>query len=170
MKADLPLIISDTINFSDEVLHCKFSPNGRFLAIGGTKGLCQIFRIEPKFRFKLFATITSLRTSVSCLSWSPNSRYLLVCGSRQDDLDGCVYCVEETNLVLDFDILTMNGANACDWFDDNRRFVLGGLKGQLAVYVFSVKYFYYIDKQFFYNFLCFLRIFLRWIPTFVMFL
>lgn len=134
MKADLPHIISDTINFSDEVLHCKFSPNGRFLAIGGTKGLCQIFRIEPKFRLKLFATITSLRTSVSCLSWSPNSRYLLVCGSRQDDLDGCVYCVEETNLVLDFDILTMNGANACDWFDDNRRFVLGGLKGQLAVY------------------------------------
>jgi len=135
MKSDLPLIDSQTIHFLDqEVLHCKFSPNGRFLAIGGTNGLCQIFRIEPKTNFKLFATITSLRTSVSCLSWSPNSRYLLVCGSRQDDLDGCVYCVEETNLVLDFDILTMNGANACDWFDDNRRFVLGGLKGQLAVY------------------------------------
>ena len=145
-----------TIKFSEPVLHCKFSPNGRFLAIGGTNGLCQIFRIEQKFNFKLVWSFTDLRTAVSCLSWSRNSRYLLVCGSTENGLDGCVYCAEETHIVLDFDILNkpltnpywknLMGANACDWFDDNQTFVIGDLKGRLAVFVFSVKCFFYIDS------------------------
>ncbi|GAA0161732.1 hypothetical protein LIER_17979 [Lithospermum erythrorhizon] len=83
------------ITFKATVRAAKFSPDGKFIAVGVGK-LVQLWRC-PGFRkeffpFELVRTFSDCNDEVSSLDWSPDSRYLLV-GSR--DLAVRLLCVEK---------------------------------------------------------------------------
>lgn len=77
-------IVLHRITFKGTVKVVKFSPDGKFIAVGLGK-LVQIWRspgFEKQFlAFELVRTFAGCKGDVTCVDWCPESRYLLV-GSK----------------------------------------------------------------------------------------
>ncbi|XP_010537974.1 PREDICTED: periodic tryptophan protein 2 homolog [Tarenaya hassleriana] len=93
-------VVLHRITFKDKVGTLKFSPDGKFIAVGTGK-LVQIWR-SPGFRREVFAfelvrTLADCDDKVVSLEWSLDSEYLLV-GSK--DLTARLFCVRKLKGVL----------------------------------------------------------------------
>ncbi|CAA0207479.1 unnamed protein product [Arabidopsis thaliana] len=93
-------VVLHRITFKDKVGALKFSPNGKFIAVGIGK-LVEIWR-SPGFRravlpFERVRTFANSDDKVVSLEWSLDSDYLLV-GSR--DLAARLFCVRKLKGVL----------------------------------------------------------------------
>lgn len=113
----------------DEVWFIKFSPNGLKLASGSKDASVIIWDVDPyKLVLKHRRTL-DVQVSVSFVSWSPDSKMLLV-GGPDDSPEIFIWNVEDCSLIVKMSH-AMDDSLSCGAFNpDGTRFVTGGLKGQ----------------------------------------
>lgn len=113
----------------DEVWFIKFSPNGLKLASGSKDASVIIWDVDPyKLVLKHRRTL-DVQVSVSFVSWSPDSKLLLV-GGPDDSPEIFIWNVEDCSLIVKMSH-AMDDSLSCGAFNpDGTRFVTGGLKGQ----------------------------------------
>ncbi|XP_037933993.1 WD repeat-containing protein 26 homolog [Teleopsis dalmanni] len=115
----------------DEVWFCKFSPDGLKLATGSKDSTVIIWDVDP---FKLTLKHRRIldgqsQLSVAFVSWSPDSKLLLV-GGPEDSLEVCVWNVDDGKLVVKLS-QSVEDSLSCGAFNrDGTKFVCGGQKGQ----------------------------------------
>lgn len=67
----------------DEVMYCKFSPDGLFLATGGKDNKVIIWDVNPEtLVLKELHVLEGHDYGVIHLAWSPDSKHLIVCGQE----------------------------------------------------------------------------------------
>ncbi|XP_067646585.1 WD repeat-containing protein 26 homolog [Eurosta solidaginis] len=115
----------------DEVWYCKFSPDGLKLATGSKDSTVIIWDVDPyKFTLK-HRTILEAQSNISVafVSWSPDSKLLLV-GGPDDTPEIGIWNVDDGKLVLKMS-QSVDDSLSCGAFNrDGTRFVCGGQKGQ----------------------------------------
>lgn len=117
----------------DEVWYVKFSPDGLKLASGSKDTTVIIWDVEPeKNRIKMRRTLDGHSYGISFLQWSPDSKYLLVCGS-EDCPNAWLWNIEEEKSQP---ISHSNDDNlTCAAFNrDGTKFVIGGCRGQFYMF------------------------------------
>jgi WD repeat-containing protein 26 len=83
---------------SDEVWFCKFSPDGLKLATGSKDQTVIIWEVDPQKLFlKHKRTLDGHNGGVSFVTWSPNSKYLIV-GGPEECPDLWIWNIEEEKL------------------------------------------------------------------------
>lgn len=119
---------------SDEVWYCKFSPNGLKLATGSKDTLCIIWDVDPEaHQLKQLKAFDCHANGVTFVEWSPDSRYLLVCGAEESSSELLIFNVDELKLYAK--VFNQTQANddslTCAAFSpDGQRFVTGSNRGQ----------------------------------------
>ncbi|XP_017136950.1 WD repeat-containing protein 26 homolog [Drosophila miranda] len=116
----------------DEVWFCKFSPDGLKLATGSKDSTVIIWDVDPyKLTLKHRRVLDGqAQLSVSFVSWSPDSKLILV-GGTEDSHELYIWNVEDGKLFVKFS-QSLEDSLACGAFSrDGTRFVCGGQKGQL---------------------------------------
>lgn len=114
----------------DEVWFCKFSPDGLKLATGSKDTIVIIWDVCPRTNtVKLRRTLDGHTYGVSFITWSPDSKHLIV-GGPEDCPDLWIWNIDEDKFKLRMcqsadDSLTCAAFNA-----DGTRFVTGGVRGQ----------------------------------------
>lgn len=112
----------------DEVLFCKFSPDGSKLATGSKDSNVMIWDVHPDT-----CTVTHRKTleghsyGAAFLAWNPDSTHLIACGP-EDSPEVWLWNIETDKLLKvsqsPEDVLT-----CCSWNKDGTKFVVGGIRG-----------------------------------------
>jgi WD repeat-containing protein 26 len=118
---------------SDEVWYCKFSPNGLKLATGSKDTLCIIWDVDPEnHQLKQLKAFECQANGVQFVEWSPDSRFLLVCGAEESSTELLIYNIDELKFYSK--VYNQNSSEdslTCAAFaPDGQRFVTGGQRGQ----------------------------------------
>ncbi|ESO07400.1 hypothetical protein HELRODRAFT_76512 [Helobdella robusta] len=114
---------------TDEVLFCKFSPNGKMLATGLKDSHFIIYDVDEKtFRLTLKKTLNGPMNGVTYLAWSPDSTHLAVCGS-EDGCDLSIWNVMTGELKSKLNQSSEDLLTTASWYADGTKVVCGGLKG-----------------------------------------
>lgn len=117
-----------------EVWVCKFSNDGTKLATGGLGGKVKIWSVDPVER-KLVedCTYDCNSFSVTCLSWSPDDAYLLVCGSEERP-DLYVWNVAKREVQIIINPVEDEHVTTCSWHMSGELFAAASLKGNFVIY------------------------------------
>jgi len=118
---------------SDEVWYLKFSPNGLKLATCSKDTLCIIWDVDPEnHQLKQLKAFECHANGVSFVEWSPDSRFLLVCGAEESSSELLIFNIDELKLYSKvFNTNSSDDSLTCAAFaPDGQRFVTGGNRGQ----------------------------------------
>ncbi|XP_041469175.1 WD repeat-containing protein 26-like [Lytechinus variegatus] len=114
----------------DEVWYCKFSPDGTKLATGSKDMTVIVWDvIKETLEIKRKKTFEGHAFGVSFLAWSPDSRYLIVCGP-EDSSELWVWNAETGEVKTKMSQSPEDCLTSASWNSDCRRFVTGGTRGQ----------------------------------------
>lgn len=115
---------------SDEVWYCKFSPDGLKLATGSKDTTVIIWDVDPeKNHLKQRRTFEGHANGVSFVTWSPDSRYLIV-GGTEESSELLIFNIEENKLHAKVSHSTDESLTCAAFNTDGTRFVTGGIRGQ----------------------------------------
>lgn len=115
---------------SDEVWFCKFSPDGLKLATGSKDTTVIIWEVDPvKLTVRHKRTLDGHLFYVSFLTWSPDSKYLIVAGP-EDCGELWIWNVEDEKLHVKLAHSSDDSLTSAAFNCDGTRFVTGGQRGQ----------------------------------------
>ncbi|XP_063698447.1 WD repeat-containing protein 26 homolog [Culicoides brevitarsis] len=115
---------------SDEVWFCKFSPDGLKLATGSKDTTVIIWEVDPvKLTVRHKRTFDGHLFYVSFLTWSPDSKYLIVAGP-EDCGELWIWNVEDEKLHVKLAHSSEDSLTSAAFNCDGTRFVTGGQRGQ----------------------------------------
>ena len=119
-----------------EVWYCKFSNDGTKLATGGLNGQVIIWQLDEEAKIlKEKRIIECSCYSISCLSWSPDDMYLLICGS--DERQNLWVWNSETSKMVHVtsrDKEEETVTTTCSWHMSGTRFAAASTKGTFHIY------------------------------------
>ena len=119
----------------DEVWFCKFSNNGKRLASGSKDGSLIIWDVcADTYKLTVNKIYDEHQISVAYIAWSPNDRYVIVCGT-EESTELWIWDVDERVLKKRISNSHDDSLTSAAWLPDSQSFVTGGLKG----------HFYYCD-------------------------
>jgi WD40 repeat protein len=109
---------------------CKFSNDGTKLATGSKDGSLIVWDVNlATYELSMNKTYDDHGFGIGSLAWSPNSRYLIVCGS-EDCAELWIWDVELKILKKRFNHNHDDSLPNVSWMPDGQHFVVGGIKGQ----------------------------------------
>lgn len=115
---------------SDEVWFCKFSPNGLRLATGSKDSYCIIWDVDPeRHQLKQVKAFECHPNGVTFITWSPDSKYLIVCGTEESS-ELMIFNMEELKLHVKVSHSNEESLTCAAFSPDGQRFVTGGIRGQ----------------------------------------
>lgn len=115
---------------SDEVWYCKFSPSGLKLATGSKDTFCIIWDVDPeRHQLKLVKSFECHANGVSFVTWSPDSKYLIV-GGTEESSELLIFNIEELKLHSKVSHTADEALTCASFAPDGQRFVTGGIRGQ----------------------------------------
>lgn len=115
---------------TDEVWYCKFSPDGLKLATGSKDQNVMIWDVDPhKLTLKLGRTLEGHQYGVSFVTWSPDSKHLIV-GGPEDCPDLFIWSMAEGSTPVKMSNSTEDSLTCAAFNRDGTRFVCGGIRGQ----------------------------------------
>ena len=84
-RDDFPSISLQVLNdHCDEVWFCEFSNNGKRLASGSKDGCLIIWDVDPNtYKLTLNKAYDDHVCGVAFVAWSPDDRYVIVCGTEE---------------------------------------------------------------------------------------
>lgn len=83
---------------SDEVWYCKFSPNGLKFATGSKDTFCIIWDVDPeRHHLKQLKSFECHAMGVSFVTWSPDSKFLIV-GGTEESSELLIFNIDELKL------------------------------------------------------------------------
>lgn len=114
----------------EEVWYCKFSPNGLKLATGSKDAAIIIWEVDPeKLVLRHKKMLDGPQFSITFLTWSPDSKFLLV-GGPEDSGELWIWNMDEMKLHCKV-AHSQDDSLTCAAFNcDGTRFVTGGIRGQ----------------------------------------
>lgn len=119
----------------DEIWFCKFSNDGLKLATGSKDGTLIIWDVNPlTLKVTLNKSYDEHTCGVGWISWSPDDRYVIVCGT-EECTELWIWDIEQKVLKKRLNHSHDDSLTSAAWMSDGQHFVCGGLKGQ----------FYYCD-------------------------
>ena len=85
LRDDFPSVTLQVMNdHCDEVWFCKFSHDGKYLASGSKDGCMIIWDVDPvTYKLTLNKTYEDHTCGVGHIAWSPDNRYVIVCGTEE---------------------------------------------------------------------------------------
>lgn len=114
----------------DEVWHCKFSPDGLKLATGSKDTTVIIWDVDIlKLTVKVRTTLEGHSYGVSFVTWSPDSKMLIVVGP-EDCPDLWIWNIDEGKLHIKMSHSSDDSLTCAAFNCDGTRFVTGGIRGQ----------------------------------------
>lgn len=114
----------------DEVMICKFSPDGLKLATGSKDTTVIIWEIDPQeLTVRYRKTLDGHTYGVSFVTWSPDSKFLLV-GGTEECPELWIWNIEEEKLHVKVSHSTDDSFTCAAFSPDGKKFVTGGLRGQ----------------------------------------
>ena len=161
-RDDFPSVTLQVMNdHCDEVWFCKFSHDGKYLATGSKDGCMIIWDVDPiTNKLTLNKTYEDHTCGVGHIAWSPDNRYVIVCGTEECtevwiwDIE-VSFCKVPLKASLNINTLSnrfvlysnlaikknkvlkkrMNNNHddsltCAAWLPDGQHFVTGGIKGQ----------------------------------------
>jgi len=111
-----------------EVWFLRFSNNGKYLATGSKDTTIIIWKVEDGKLTNLH-TLESHSYGVAYLMWSPDDEHLIACGP-DDCCEIWIWHVETGELKCRMSHSAEDSLTCCAWFDDSKKFVTGGTRGQ----------------------------------------
>lgn len=115
---------------SDEVWYCKFSPNGLKLATGSKDTFCIIWDVDPeRHQLKQLKSFECHANGVSFVTWSPDSKYLIV-GGTEESSELLIFNIDELKLHSKVSHSNDESLTCAAFAPDGQRFVTGGIRGQ----------------------------------------
>lgn len=115
---------------SDEVWYCKFSPDGLKLATGSKDTTVIIWDVFPEKHFvKQRRILDGHANGVSFVTWSPDSKFLIV-GGTEEASELLIYNIEENKLHVKVSHANDESLTCAAFNGDGSRFVTGGIRGQ----------------------------------------
>jgi len=115
---------------SDEVWYCKFSPDGLKLATGSKDTYVIIWDVDPdKLQVKQRKSFECHPNGVSFVTWSPDSKYLIV-GGTEESSELLIFNIDENKLHSKLSHSTDESLTCAAFSPDGNRFVTGGIRGQ----------------------------------------
>lgn len=135
-KDEFPSVCLQVLNdHCDEVIICKFSNNGKKLATGSKDGCLFIWNVDPQtYKLTLNKCYEDHSCGVCYVSWSPDDRFLIVCGADESN-ELWIWDIENKVLKKRINNNHDDSLTSAAWLQDGQTFVAGGVKGQ----------FYYCD-------------------------
>jgi len=129
-KDDFPSVTLQILNeHCDEVWFCKFSNNGKKLATGSKDGCLIVWDVDPDtYKLTLNKSYDDHSYGVALVAWSPDDRYLIVCGTEECS-ELWVWDVENKVLKKKLNNSHEESLTSAAWFPDGQSFVTGGIKG-----------------------------------------
>ena len=113
----------------DEVWYCKFSNNGKKLASGSKDGCLIVWDVDPDtYKLTLNKAYEEHSCGVALCEWSPDDRYLLVCGT-EESTELWIWDVEARVLKKRLNNSHDDSLTSACWLGDGQTFVCGGMKG-----------------------------------------
>lgn len=114
----------------DEVWYCKFSPDGLKLATGSKDTTVLIWDVDPqKLSVKLRRTLDGHSYGVSFVTWSPDSKILLV-GGPEDCPDLFIWNMDEEKAAIKMSHSQEDSLTCAAFNRDGTKFVTAGVRGQ----------------------------------------
>lgn len=114
----------------DEVWYCKFSPDGLKLATGSKDTTVIIWDVDPqKLSVKIRRTLDGHTYGVSFVTWSPDSKYLIV-GGPEDCPDLWIWNIDEDKVAVKMSHSSDDSLTCAAFNRDGTHFVTGGVRGQ----------------------------------------
>lgn len=122
----------------DEVWFVQFSPDGKMLASGCKDGSLIIYDVDLETKdVSIHLTLNQGPIyGVAFLSWSPNSKYLISCGT-EDSTDLVIWDATSGEQISRVSYSSEDSLTTASWLHDSQSFVAAGTKGQ----------FYLCDKK-----------------------
>lgn len=120
---------------SDEVWYCKFSPDGLKLATGSKDTTVIIWDVivDPEKSFlKQRRILEGHPNGVSFVTWSPDSRFLIV-GGTEESSELLIYNIEDNKLHVRVSNAQDESLTCAAFNADGTRFVTGGIRGQFYI-------------------------------------
>jgi WD40 repeat protein len=129
-KDEFPSVSLQVLNdHCDEVWYCKFSNNGRKLASGSKDGYLIVWDVDPEtYRLTINKTYEDHSCGVALIEWSPDDRYIMVCGT-EESTELWIWDVENKTLRKRLNNSHDDSLTAAAWLPDGQSFVCGGMKG-----------------------------------------
>lgn len=130
-KVDFPCHTTQILSeHCDEIWVCAWSHNGLRLATGSKDSTVILWDLDPQMKLlSLRRTLEGHTYGVSCLSWSPDDRLLLVCG-YEDSSDLWIWDAETGDLRHKMSHSADDSLTTCAWQAGGEKFVCGGTRGQ----------------------------------------
>lgn len=109
---------------------CKFSPNGLKLATGSKDTFCIIWEVDPeRHQLKQLKSFECFSNGVAFVTWSPDSKYLLV-GGIEEAAEVFIYNMDEMKMTGKVSRANDEALTCAAFAPDSQRFVTGGVRGQ----------------------------------------
>lgn len=114
----------------DEVWYCRFSPDGLKLATGSKDTTVIIWDVDPnELTVRHRKTLEGHTYGVSFITWSPDSKYLVVGGSEECP-EVWIWNIDEGKLHNKIQHASEDSLTCAAFSPDGKKFVTGGLRGQ----------------------------------------
>lgn len=129
--ANFPMQPLQVLNeHTDEVWYCKFSPDGLKLATGSKDTYVIIWDVDPeKMLVKHRRPFDGHANGVSFVTWSPDSKYLIV-GGTEESSELFIYNIDENKLHSKVSQSPEESLTCAAFSPDGQRFVTAGTRGQ----------------------------------------
>ncbi|RDD37740.1 WD repeat-containing protein 26 [Trichoplax sp. H2] len=128
-RHNLPCITKQILtDHSDQVWYVQFSHDGQKLATGSKDTSVIIWRLNNG-KFEKVQKFKDRADCVSFLAWSPDDKYLLICGPESVS-DATVLNVETGEVQCRVHNYSEDQLMLGDWTKDGQKFVVAGPKGQ----------------------------------------